>query len=218
MPDGRTHDDITLVAASFAAPISLGLAFAGNPGQGALLIGSFLVSGLLFSDDLDIHSIEYKRWRLFRFLWLPYQKLVPHRSRLSHGLILGPALRILYFAAVFTIALWAILTALSQLVPLDASGVLGAWLSAIGRSIVDHPDWWAVAFAGFVLGGLVHSVADSLWTWWRHVWRAPVLRPDVCDRANEPTHHGMPVPDFAVRISQDVGEIGDQDSHAISHL
>jgi uncharacterized metal-binding protein len=199
MPDGYTHDALTLVAASFAAPISLGLIFDGNPGQGALFVGSFLVSGLLFSDDLDIHSIEYRRWRQLRYLWLPYQKLIPHRSWLSHGLIVGPALRILYFAVVFTLFVWAVLTALSHVVPLDASGLVGGWLAAIGQSIIDHPGWWATAFAGFVLGGMLHSLADWLWTWWRHLWKAPVLRPQLYDAATEPRHHGMPTPDYPPR-------------------
>jgi uncharacterized metal-binding protein len=206
MPDGRTHDSITLVTASFAAPISLGLAFDGNPGRAILLLASYLVSGLLFSDDLDIDSIEYKRWRLLRFLWLPYQKLVPHRSRLSHGLIIGPALRILYFAAVCTLALWLGLLALSRLLPLDAHGVVGDLLSAIARSIIDHPDGWAIALLGFIGGGLSHTIADWLWTWWRHIWRGPVLRvpPSATDAGAEQTAG------FGQRMSIDVREEGSE--------
>jgi len=212
MPDGRTHDSLTLVTASFMTPISLGLIFESNPGQAALFLGSYLLSGLLFSDDLDISSIEYKRWRLLRFIWLPYQKLVPHRSWLSHGLIVGPALRILYLAAIFTFSLWALLTALSRLLPLDAGGALGSLLGAIGQSFIDHPDWWAVAFAGFVLGGVTHSVADWFWTWWRHAWRAPVLA-DQARAGRIPTHHGVLVPDFAIYRSESVAEVDEQSTN-----
>jgi uncharacterized metal-binding protein len=207
MPDGRTHDNITLVTASFAAPICFGLLFDGNPGQAAVAVGSYLVSGLLFSDDLDTHSIEYKRWRLLRFLWLPYQKLMPHRSWLSHGLIIGPALRILYFAGMGTLALWLLLTALSRVIPLDAGGLVGGLLSAIARSIIDNPEWWGVAFLGFMMGSVTHVVSDTIWTWWRRLWRGPVVRPegDWGVLTNQ-THHGAPAPGFVRRITYHVAE------------
>lgn len=207
MPDGRMHDAITLVTASFMAPICYGLTMEGEPGRATLFLGSYLVSGLLFSDDLDIDSIEYKRWRLFRFLWLPYQKLVPHRSWLSHGLIVGPLLRILYFAGVCTLVLWLALTALSRIISLDAGGLVGALLSAIARSIIAHPEWWGVAFVGFVLGSVTHIISDWLWTWWRRAFRAPV--PRLQPRATAPTHHGVPMPDFVQRVSVSIGNAGD---------
>lgn len=203
MPDGRTHDEITLVTASFITPISAGLIFDGQPGRAALLVASFLVSGLLFSDDLDTHSIEYKRWRLLRFLWLPYQKLLPHRSWLSHGLIIGPALRIAYFAAVLTLFAWLALAALARMLPLDASGLMGEALAAIGRWIVDHPHAVVTAFGGFAAGGAVHSLSDSIWTWWRRTWRVPAGATVATD-GYAPTHHGQPLSAFGVRVSENV--------------
>lgn len=205
MPAGRTHDNVTLVTASFMIPISAGLMFEAQPGRAVLFLGSYLLSGLLFSDDLDIHSIEYKRWKLLRFVWLPYQKLVRHRSWISHGLIVGPLLRITYFAAICTAAIWLALTALSRLLPLDASGIIGGFLSALSQSVIDHPDWWGVAFLGFVLGGAVHSISDGLWSWWRHAWRAPVISLQA-ETADEPTHHGEPMPDYV-----DKGTKGDSE-------
>ncbi len=205
MPDGRTHDDITIVTASFMAPVCLGLIFDGSPGRAVLALGSYLVSGLLFSDDLDIHSIEYRRWKLLRFLWLPYQKLIRHRSWLSHGLIIGAALRIVYFAGAFTVALWLLLTALNRLLPLDAGGVVGRLLTAIAQSIATHPDWWGLAFVAFAMGSVVHILSDTVWTWWRHAVRAPVVRPAGAG-AEQPTHHGAPVPDYVQRVSINVAE------------
>lgn len=202
MPDGRTHDEITLVTASFLAPVTYGLLLDGEPGQATLLLGAYLVSGLLFSDDLDIDSIEYKRWGLLRFLWLPYQKLVPHRSWLSHGLLIGPLLRILYFAGVFTLALWLALTALSRVLPLDAVGIIGGGLSAIARSLIDHPRWWLVAFSGFVMGSAAHIMSDWLWTFWRRALRAPVARAGFRPAA-APTHHGWPMPDYVDTVNID---------------
>ncbi len=195
MPDGRTHDEITLVTATLIAPVCFDSVFAGSVGRAALFLGSHLMSGLLFSDDLDTHSIEYRRWRMLRFLWLPYQKLIPHRSWLSHGLIIGPALRIAYFAGMLSLFFWLVLALLSRVVPLDAGGILLGVLSGIVRFVADHPDWVIIAFLGFVLGGSVHSVSDALWSWWRRAIRPPVVQvlpPSV----PTPTHHGFPAPDF----------------------
>lgn len=206
MPSGRTHDALTLVAASFATPICIGLTFENQPGRAALFLGSFLVSGLLFSDDLDTHSIEHERWGWLRFLWLPYQKLIPHRSWLSHGLIVGPALRILYFAAALSLTLWLLLAALGRLLPLDAGGLVGGLLSAIGRSIVYHPDAWGLGFVAFVLGGMLHSLSDWIWTWWRQAWREPI-RPGLHAAGDIAcTHHGEPTGEYVQRVSINVAE------------
>jgi len=207
MPDGRTHDAITLVTASFAAPICFGIMFDGSPGRATLAVGSYLASGLLFSDDLDIHSIEYKRWRLLRFLWWPYQKLVPHRSWLSHGFIVGPALRILYFAAMCLLALWLLLAAVSRILPLDAGGVLGDLFAALYRSIVAFPDWWTLAFLSFVMGSVTHVVSDGLWTWWQRLWRAPAVRPAAAQQDERTLHHGRPAPGFVQRVTYNVSEV-----------
>ncbi len=206
MPDGRTHDAITLVTASFAAPICFGIAFDGSPGRAAVALGAYLVSGLLFSDDLDIDSIEYKRWRFLRFLWWPYQKLMPHRNWLSHGLIIGPALRILYFAAACTLTLWLLLTALSRLLPLNVAGLLGHLLGAIYRSIASFPDWWTLAFTWFVMGSMAHVVSDGIWTWWQRLWRAPVIRSAATSGSEQTQQRNRPTPGFVQRVSYDVGD------------
>jgi uncharacterized metal-binding protein len=205
MPDGRTHDDITLITAGFMAPISAGLVFGGQVGRAIVFLSAYLISGLLFSDDLDTHSIEHKRWKFLRVLWLPYQKLIPHRSWVSHGLIIGPTLRIVYFAGAFTLALWLILAGLGRLLPLDAGGIVGGMTGAVGRWIIEHPQATVTAFVGFVLGGAAHSLSDWIWTWIRHAIRIPGSS-QVPAGAYTPTHHGEPIPEFAVRVSENVVE------------
>ena len=101
MPSGKTHDAITLflVAPTFAAtyfvmqnlPISI-----------VVTIG-MLFSGLMFGPDLDIHSTQYTRWGIFRFLWFPYKMCFTHRSRWSHGLLFGTLFRVVYFMGIVTI-------------------------------------------------------------------------------------------------------------------
>ncbi|MEM1368349.1 MAG: metal-binding protein [Cyanobacteria bacterium P01_H01_bin.15] len=94
MPSGRTHDRITLLC----LPAFTALCWWGfKDARYALLAGSaFLFSGLMFGPDLDIHSQQYKRWGPLRWLWLPYQKLLRHRSLWSHGFLVGTLGRILY--------------------------------------------------------------------------------------------------------------------------
>lgn len=195
MPDGRTHDELTLVVGAFLAPISYGLLFGDDVARTAVFIGSHVVSGLLFSDDLDTHSIEYRRWRLLGPLWWPYQKLIPHRSWLSHGPIIGPALRILYFAALCSLIAWLLLLAVGLVAPVNAGGLVVGGLAGVVRFLAAHPEWTTIAFAGFALGGLTHSVADWLWSFWRRAWRAPVIRA-VGPRTPMPLHHSFPAADF----------------------
>lgn len=61
-----------------------------------LVASGFLLGGLMFGPDLDLRSRQYQRWGWLRWLWLPYQKRLRHRSFLSHGPVIGTLLRVLY--------------------------------------------------------------------------------------------------------------------------
>ena len=54
----------------------------------------------MFGPDLDIYSVQFKRWGYFKFIWLPYQKYLRHRSFFSHGFIIGTVIRSLYFSLI----------------------------------------------------------------------------------------------------------------------
>ncbi len=101
MPSGKTHDVITILlavpafAAAFAATKSLSMS--------AVMAAAFLFGGLMFGPDLDTVSRQYSRWRIFRFIWLPYRKFFKHRSRFSHGLLFGAFGRVVYFMGVVTL-------------------------------------------------------------------------------------------------------------------
>ena len=104
MPGARTHDVITvvtgmaLVPISYAAQVGDGRAARCGAARHALLVGAHLLSGIMFSPDLDLDSAIDDRWGIFFWIWRPYMWLVPHRSRLlSHGLVIAPLLRLLYF-------------------------------------------------------------------------------------------------------------------------
>src|ERR1700709_901538 len=97
MPSGKVHDKITVVTAALAVPVWWFAAPAKDYVSLIVALGSYIFSGFWLSDDLDTNSVSYKRWGAFRWLWWPYQKLVPHRSWGSPGLGVGPLNRVLYF-------------------------------------------------------------------------------------------------------------------------
>jgi uncharacterized metal-binding protein len=165
MPSGRTHDLITLVTGAAGAPavLNTGLPDMG-PTNAMVLLGTYLVSGLLFSPDLDLHSAPYRRWRKFRWVWIPYQRLVPHRSWVSHSLLMGPIIRVLYFAGVLSLISLVALGLLNLIVPVDPTGTVLRITDAIATWIAAHPATIGYAVLGFVLGAAAHTLADTVVT------------------------------------------------------
>lgn len=160
MPSGRTHDRITL----WALPWIVGGSFAlTRNGELTLLVAAmFLFSGLMFGPDLDIHSVQFKRWGALRGLWMPYQKCVGHRSTLSHGFIVGTVFRLLYLGS-FLVFAGFVGVALAQLF----WGFAWNWRAFGQASLVWLSDyrWYAIAsFVGLELGAMSHAIADTLST------------------------------------------------------
>lgn len=69
----------------------------------SLIIIFYYLGGYFFSPDLDIKSKPYNNWKYLKFIWYPYQKLIPHRSILSHGIFIGTTIRLLYLYLIFSI-------------------------------------------------------------------------------------------------------------------
>ncbi len=154
MPSGRTHDRITLWGLPFVAGFTFGQTHSGD--LTLIVSGGFLFSGLMFGPDLDINSIQYKRWGLLRWLWIPYQKTLRHRSLLSHGLIIGTTIRLLYLATWLGIlSIFSLGTA--QLI----WGVEWRQLvvALIERSTKYTTEWIAL-YLGLEIGAMSHSVSD----------------------------------------------------------
>src|SRR5918911_983706 len=109
MPSGKTHDLVTiaLAAPTFAAAWGL----TGSVLLSAAATAATVFGGLMFGPDLDIQSRQYTRWGPLRFLWLPYKVALPHRSRLSHSILLGTWIRVVYFLLVVSALLALILYA-----------------------------------------------------------------------------------------------------------
>jgi uncharacterized metal-binding protein len=170
MPGARTHDIITVVTGLALAPISYtALVGMGQPPDTAvrniaILLGAHMLSGIMFSPDLDLDSAIDDRWGIFFWIWRPYMWLVPHRSRLlSHGLVIAPLLRLLYFYLMVVLLLIAsawLLARVGIVLP-DLHVRLRAALLGLIR---DYPRETQAFVAGFITGSAAHSIADWLVT------------------------------------------------------
>ncbi|NEP18699.1 MAG: metal-binding protein [Leptolyngbya sp. SIO4C1] len=158
MPSGKTHDRITLwglplvLTAAFYLTLDITLT--------VIVCISFLVGGFMMGPDLDIHSVQYRRWGPLRWIWLPYQKTIKHRSQLSHGPVIGTVLRVLY------LGLWI---ALFGLVAIELLTLLGAvqltWAdlrSTVQVSAMTYFSEWMAPIVGLELGALSHYVSDHI--------------------------------------------------------
>lgn len=105
MPMGSQHTAVTILNIPIA---SIGAYFIGGWNLVAVLAGAMLAGDLLLSPDLD-HSTgsnAYKTWGLFRWIWIPYQRMVPHRSWMSHWPIFGTFGRMFYLLLIPCIVLF----------------------------------------------------------------------------------------------------------------
>jgi uncharacterized metal-binding protein len=167
MPDARGHDLITILTGAIMAPPVFASLTASDPPSAALytgvFVGSHLISGMMFSPDLDLNSAIDNRWGLFGWIWWPYMQVVPHRHFWSHGLVIPPLLRLGYFLAFVIVFLYGIarVLALIGIVVPDYHIHLVASLQSI---MADNPTLTMCFFLGFITGGAVHSIADWLVT------------------------------------------------------
>ncbi|GIX47934.1 MAG: hypothetical protein KatS3mg131_2145 [Candidatus Tectimicrobiota bacterium] len=166
----KTHDRLTLYTALLLGPACYGAVthlplwdarLQARPWRTTLLfLGAYLFSGLLLSSDLDTASRVYRRWGPLRLLWYPYQRLVAHRSFLSHGL-LGPLLRLAYLYGVVELLL-LIGYRLASLAGYPTQvAEAGLRLTAqVLPFLVAHPHLSVPLLAGLLLGGVVHALVD----------------------------------------------------------
>jgi uncharacterized metal-binding protein len=166
MPSGKTHDAITFL---LAAPIGVAAFVVTKNIPASIAVASaFLFGGLMFGPDLDTVSKQYSRWWILKPLWFPYRMFFKHRSRWSHGLIFGTALRVFYFMGIITLG--AFITALivetfSGRSVTGLSEFAAAWreLGQFGR---DHlgENVFVTLFCGLWLGAASHTFTDMAGT------------------------------------------------------
>lgn len=76
MASGKNHDRAIL----FASPLVLVVGCWQFGELGIIAGASHFLGGYWLSPDLDIKSRPFLRWSILRFIWLPYQRFIPHRS------------------------------------------------------------------------------------------------------------------------------------------
>src|SRR5438128_83280 len=160
MPSARTHDAITFM---LAAPAAAAAYAATARLSSAVMVGlSFLFGGLMFGPDLDTVSRQYSRWGLLRWLWFPYRNFFKHRSRFSHGLMLGALLRVFYFAGMVTLSIFVVVYIYASYtggrMPRPADIPL-VW-SPIGRFVTSYlggGDFYLLSFVGLWIGAASHT-------------------------------------------------------------
>ncbi len=166
MPSGRTHDAITVL---LTIPIFV-VAF-GYFGfrDSALITLSFLIGGLVFGPDLDTKSVQFRRWSIFRFLWIPYRIVVRHRSIISHGLFIGTFFRVLYFVGVITLCALVVATVIAYSIYGKFAGIdelVSAWKLGIDY-FKEHLGEYVLIFIflGLWLGAASHILSDKAFTY-----------------------------------------------------
>ncbi len=173
MPSGKTHDLITFVLAVPTAAVSY--YFTRDWTITAIVTGALLFGGLMFGPDLDIQSKQYTRWGPLRFIWFPYKVALSHRSRLSHGILFGTLIRIVYFLAVVTLLL-AIALFIRDKFFLNAPTGVEEMQSAFTRIWeIFKPirrDYLLAAFAGLWLGAASHTASDVISSFFKMVKRS----------------------------------------------
>lgn len=138
MASGKNHDRSILLATPLVLAVGsyqFGLEI------GVIAAASHFLGGYWLSPDLDIKSAPFLRWGVLRFIWIPYQRFIPHRSPLSHAPVLGSAIRLLYLAVALS-PFWLLFPDLQQVqwaVGWDKaiSFGVGVELSALNHLLLD---------------------------------------------------------------------------------
>lgn len=162
MPSGKNHDRITWLCLPW---IIFCTAILTREGLLTLLMAlGFIFSGLMFGPDLDIYSIQYQRWGKLKFLWIPYQKTLKHRSFFSHGFLIGTIIRLIYlFLICWIVAVFSI--AILQLI----WGFNWNWqnfmINIYQRIKLNFFSEFIFLFIGLELGAMSHYLADIIGSW-----------------------------------------------------
>ncbi|MEA5620685.1 metal-binding protein [Cronbergia sp. UHCC 0137] len=156
MPSGKTHDRITLWSLPFVTGMTFVWTRSGN--LTLLVAGGFMFGGLMFGPDLDIYSVQFQRWGVVRWIWLPYQKSLRHRSFLSHGPIIGTMLRVVYLLVLLLVVGVLLLVVGTKLGNVSLNwGDLGL---GVGRSLSVYSREFLALFVGCELGAMSHYLSD----------------------------------------------------------
>lgn len=163
MPSGKIHDKIAIFS---YIPIALMGVFLLKLSliQAFILAASAYVSQTMFGPDLDLKSLQYKRWGVFRFIWWPYMITFKHRGKYSHGIIHGPLIRIIYLSSVIIWIAMFIDFVIYKNIGISMIANLMPFLKEIVRDSTFKLSLkiFYVMFLGLFIGGFIHTLTDKL--------------------------------------------------------
>ena len=104
MPGDATHVRSAKLVAGVGAVVLFAAGTAPLQIVEAILVFMFTV--MYLSPDLDLPRVEpVKRWGWLGILWAPFEKIIPHRSRWSHGWIFGFVTIQIYFLVIASLVI-----------------------------------------------------------------------------------------------------------------
>jgi uncharacterized metal-binding protein len=163
MPSGKTHDRITLGCLPGVCLVAH--LVTDHWGYTLLVTTAYLFAGFMFGPDLDIRSIQSKRWGWLRWIWLPYRNSLRHRSRWSHGFLAGTIVRLVY------LLVWIMLGILLVLEISNASGRTSVTWNELGQTVGQtlgrHWRVWLAMAIGLELGAMSHYFSDWMVSAWK---------------------------------------------------
>jgi uncharacterized metal-binding protein len=169
MPSGKTHDSISWYLYLPFAYLAWYLT------QDWVLVGLFTItyffSSFMFGGDLDLVSIQSKRWGIFRWIWIPYRTFIPHRSKWSHGILLGTVFRLVYLS-IFICIFFAVFYFLTlKYYPPANTELLNTTNQGLNLLKNQPPAYFASLFAGLLIGAGLHTIADVSFSKIKRVFR-----------------------------------------------
>ncbi|MBF2089654.1 MAG: metal-binding protein [Synechococcales cyanobacterium K44_A2020_017] len=169
MPSGRTHDRITILCLPLVAAGAL--VSTGSSYLTLWVLSGFLLGGLMLGPDLDIHSVQYKRWGWLRWIWLPYRSRLKHRSLWSHGPVVGTVVRVLY------LLLWLLVLGVAAIALANQLGEFGWTWADLGLLTQRSLQQWLIELlalgVGLEVGAMSHYGADWLTSTYKKITRPP---------------------------------------------
>tara|TARA_Y100001968_G_C18844720_1_gene475266 strand:- start:6 stop:464 length:459 start_codon:yes stop_codon:yes gene_type:complete len=150
MASGQEHDKAIKI---WTLPLGLLISIISNAQFGIIFSISFLVGGLWLSPDLDTLSIPLKRWGFIKIIWLPYRKIIKHRSFLSHGIVIGTTIRLVYIIGI-TIVFSDLISKIFDLDPIISMNHL-----KIVQTL--YPEKTLAIFMGIETSAWIHLIKDA---------------------------------------------------------
>lgn len=148
MPSGKAHARDSIMLSVLVAPVTL---YATHDPLASVAVSVGCLAGIPLSPDLDLHVRTVAEslpivGRVWQLVWFPYERVIPHRSWLSHFPIVGTIGRLAYLATV----VWLVCHALVN--------PHLSWL-AVTMTLYNHPlVWWIVI--GLSISDTYHFVRD----------------------------------------------------------